>query len=104
MDASSDDPRDVRFNLGSTIDLARNSGPISVVIAETSTKNNSKKASMMDAPAVDPHAARFVFESIILARESVPCPVVLAAGWVDIARFGRYKAKKSLVISITASS
>ena len=75
-----------------------------MVIAETSTKNNSKKASMMDAPAVDPHAARFVFESIILARESVPCPVALAAGCVGIARFGRYKAKKSLVISIAASS
>ena len=34
----------------------------------------------------------------------MPCPVALSAGWVGIARFGRYKANKSLVISIAASS
>jgi len=69
-----------------------------VAITKSSTTYNSNN------PTADPHAVCFTSESSILVCNSVPCYVALAAGWVGIARFGRYEAKKSLVISITVSS
>ena len=99
-----DDHRAIRFHLGSNIVSDRNYRPILVAIAGTSTNYNSKNASTMDAPTVDPHAVCFIFESITLACESVPSPAALAAGWVGFAKFGGYKVKNTLLISIAVSS
>ena len=66
-DENDHDPRAVQFNLGLSIVMSRNSGPISVVIGGSSTKYNSQN------PTVGLYAVCFTFEPSILACKAVLC-------------------------------
>jgi hypothetical protein len=71
---------------------------------EEHSHNNSKNASMRDAPTVDPYCACSVSgSSTILARHSVPCSVGISAEWNGLAKFNRHEAKMSSMLSVTSS-